>query len=1262
MQVEVTTVDSRNSEDQLLSDRLHSHASASTSGGGGGGGGGPHSAGQASGGGSSSSSLLQSLVQCRDWQSLSYRVRCDRHAANAAYVSYALPRLVKLPPSQSADAREHAGLVTLLLALAEQHLRHATPEQTTNIVWALAKLHARGAVSVSEARPAPGPGDGHPPQRPLHALHRGALPSCGRLLEAACQHAERSMRSYQPRQLAQLGWALGKLNWSPPQQFWDAFLDASTSRLAAFVPQVRPAWAERRCQPARLSPLGMLSRWGEDCPPHPGPARPPAAASHLLEPAAGASQDLSNTIWALARLNQQPPPAWMHSFLACAAQQLPRSSPQGVANVLLSLGQLGAQPGDAWLRQVLDSLQQRLHQLDAYALSSVAGALVKMQCTPGARWQQAVEAALLSGPLAAATAADVVHLSWALAEQQGPAPSDALAAALMQRLGALAQQGAASGPELARGIWAAARLAESEGSGGGTQWAAAQLLASCLPALPAALAELGSQDMANLVHALAALARAPAAAGGQLPAAVRAALAPGSSFIEQLLATVRGLLPGSSPQAAAVTVAALAQLGARPSWQWLLSFYEATQPMLASAAPLDLAMLAWGLARLGQRPLRPWLAAYLAASERSLGSAAPGVLSHTGWALAHPSWALTHKQLASLAPAWAPAFRAAGLAAARGGRLTVLEAGALLQSARVTLGDAADAPWCAALLEAAQQQAGAAGSQELLQLLLPASRVAACAAGDQLAPFVQLLQARALAAPLADQVQVIRAVGRMLQAPTAGQQQLQQALHQCGSAVVASACSKAAPAATPDFAALLAMRLHGGGGGGRSCGAAAAAPASWRAEVVQAASLRSLPSAVLQQLQQLLEAAARSASPMDTSFMDTAMASLDSQLQLLGSRRQQWRLAHAPGAGSPTQLLANGSRDGPSPRHPDSRRAAGDAGVGSATAAGSGHPGQRAVGSGSAAEAGHLLGVLVALSQMGYRPPQSTARRLMAELLPHLRSDQGLAQAALALARLQLLQLLPPAARHHLWVQCLVAAERCCPRRLYLLDRPGGGSGRSGVDAAHIALVARATAALQHQLGTPRPKRPASALYAAAVRCWQRGLTVREEAMLLSALGGLAPACPHLWVMRVWVLGRQRVAEWPASGTAGRQQLRRYRHLLAQLRSGAPPAPGQPVAQASGGEAPQQQGAEAWQLPASPPLAQPTPPPQQQGQAAGSGWARSFELPLIPPHQRPAALQPNGSPTHSRAASAAWGDAMRVRRPAVPAAAVLASAHRKGAA
>jgi hypothetical protein len=67
-------------------------------------------------------------------------------------------------------------------------------------------------------------------------------------------------------------------------------------------------------------------------------------------------QDLSNSLWALAKLRVQPPQDWLQDWVAASAGMLGQFSGQAIGNAVWGLVKLGHRPGEAWVQRCLTAM------------------------------------------------------------------------------------------------------------------------------------------------------------------------------------------------------------------------------------------------------------------------------------------------------------------------------------------------------------------------------------------------------------------------------------------------------------------------------------------------------------------------------------------------------------------------------------------------------------------------------------------------------------------------------------------------------------------------------------------------------------------------------------------------------------------------------------------------------------------------------------------------------------------------------------------
>jgi hypothetical protein len=88
---------------------------------------------------------------------------------------------------------------------------------------------------------------------------------------------------------------------------------------------------------------------------------------------------LAASIYSLALLQQQPPPAWRDAFFAAFLPQLHKASPQDLSNTLWSLATLGVNPTQAWWAAYQVALSGQLWQLEGVAVANVVWAAGKLR-------------------------------------------------------------------------------------------------------------------------------------------------------------------------------------------------------------------------------------------------------------------------------------------------------------------------------------------------------------------------------------------------------------------------------------------------------------------------------------------------------------------------------------------------------------------------------------------------------------------------------------------------------------------------------------------------------------------------------------------------------------------------------------------------------------------------------------------------------------------------------------------------------------------
>ncbi|KAF8057269.1 hypothetical protein HT031_006077 [Scenedesmus sp. PABB004] len=672
-------------------------------------------------------------------------------------------------------------------------------------------------------------------------------------------------------------------------------------------------------------------------------------------------------------------------------------------------------------------------------------------------------------------------------------------------------------------------------------------------------------------------------------------------LVQQLLAASRRGLRTAQPRSAALLLCAAVRLGAAPSWQWLLEFYEATQPHLGSCSAQDLGMAASALSELGMRPLARWQVGFLRASTALAdGGLAAGSLAAIVTAAAAPAWGLAAAvggasdgapyELLAVVPAWAAAMQRQ--VARRLPELTLSQATSLLRAA-AQLGwhsDARDAGGVVPGLLAAALERSRAGTQQLASggdpvallqqqlrlasaaLRLPAGEVASgwwAELAGQLAASAQALPHPAAAASHAQVLAGLRTLARAArQQHQLGNEPAAQRVGACLEALVAVAAA-ATPALPLEHSLALVAAAHA------SLRVAGAPPAA--AEQLGAAACAALaaqlPRLGLRDLAALLAQASRLgllARPAAAAAAEeapeqphgerppcAAKAAVLALQQQLGALQQQGVL----------EALESGAQQPHAPARPGAAAAA------PASAA-------------AAAAAGHVATVLAALAGSGYRPPAETLRQalqLVGAALPLLGAGH-LAAVAHAAAGLRVGALAPRGFRPALWRALAAALRPTRPQRQLQAggDRRGGGAaaaaakrrhqaprrGDGGAHAARVLLVARALHALAEgsgdgafggrALGAPPPRRLAERALWAAGSVWQqlgrdggpgRARGAQQQAELVRLLAPAAALLSSAGMARLHLRLGRRLRQLPA-GPDRAAAFAAWRELVAAWRAG----------------------------------------------------------------------------------------------------------------
>lgn len=317
------------------------------------------------------------------------------------------------------------------------------------------------------------------------------------------------------------------------------------------------------------------------------------------------ARGLANTAWAFATMGHyRPNDAWTRELCAHFARDLRHASPQAVANTLWALGRLRVRPEDAWIQGVLAHMAPGLLAAAAggsgrgsgssgaavqlYRLQDVAYTcygLTRLQCAPPPPWLDAAAAAAARAVLASAS------------ERPG---GRVLAAAL-----------AADSQHLALLLHSLARLRHVP---------PLHVRVPLFEALVQLLPHAGPQDLPMAVSAIAALQRLRAlpvtAPAGSAPASSAAASAPAGASASAAAPAA----PASSASAAAVgnpRAPAPALLSPEAAGALLLACHRQLPRFTAQGHAMVLA----GFVSLGVDPGRRWLLTQEAALQQLVAEA-----------------------------------------------------------------------------------------------------------------------------------------------------------------------------------------------------------------------------------------------------------------------------------------------------------------------------------------------------------------------------------------------------------------------------------------------------------------------------------------------------------------------------------------------------------------------------------------------------------------------------------------------------------------
>ena len=364
----------------------------------------------------------------------------------------------------------------------------------------------------------------------------------------------------------------------------------------------------------------------------------------LAEERAGtfSTRQLSNMLWAAARLRVQLPSSCLAALLAALSAQMSAAGGQDLANALWALASMQRPPPGDWLASYWQRSGQLLRAgaLPPAELASTAHAVAALQLQPPAPWLEALLAAAAARPGSMQPQA-WASLAWALAVMGHCPDPDWLLGSVLPSLPAC------NGQQLAGLLWALMRLQCRPSPA----WQAAFVGAATrqLPTMDAHSLAL----MAAQLHSLLQLSADGSASSSSAAASSAATSDPGDGAqhagnacrdLLWQLQLAAGRLGGQRLSERDASGLAWAAGSLRPSGgqqpgahtlPWAAAYLQAHQGSLAHAGPSTLVHLLWVAARAGAPPTPAWLLGFAAAAGGQLpASFTPSQLGQLLWAAA----------------------------------------------------------------------------------------------------------------------------------------------------------------------------------------------------------------------------------------------------------------------------------------------------------------------------------------------------------------------------------------------------------------------------------------------------------------------------------------------------------------------------------------------------------------------------------------------------------------------------------------------------
>ena len=277
-------------------------------------------------------------------------------------------------------------------------------------------------------------------------------------------------------------------------------------------------------------------------------------------------QALSNTIYAFGLLGITPPGDWLERFWHASALKLKAFNPQDSSNALYACGLLGLTPPDYWLAHFWHASASTLTGFLPQALSNTIYACGRLGITPPDYW---------------------LPRFWLAS---GATLSDATPQHMSNTLYACGQLGMTPPADWLDRFWAISA---------------------------ASLGDFKPQNFSNTIYAC-----------GQL------GITPPAGWLESYWQASAANLGDLVPQDFSITLYACAQLGITPPDYWLLHFWPASASSFGNFIPQNFSNTLYACGHLDTRPPADWLQLFSSAFEQALPDMQPQDFANTAFAVA----------------------------------------------------------------------------------------------------------------------------------------------------------------------------------------------------------------------------------------------------------------------------------------------------------------------------------------------------------------------------------------------------------------------------------------------------------------------------------------------------------------------------------------------------------------------------------------------------------------------------------------------------